>query len=112
MKKVYLAAPYTKGDVCQNVRRVLDFAEILSANGMIPFVLHLTHFWHLVHPHKIDFWYAYDIEWLKSCDILIRLSGESTGADEEVSVAKELGIPVVYSFDGDPDILAKVKEIS
>jgi len=99
-KRVYIAGPYSKGDQAQNVRRVLDFAEVVANCGMIPFVPHLSHFWHLVHPHDIDFWYAYDLEWLKQCDILVRLSGESRGADEEVMWAREWDIPVIISPDG------------
>jgi len=102
--KVYIAAPYTNGDTIQNVRRVIDFADSLASCGLVPFIPHLTHFWHFVHPHDIEFWYKYDLEWLRNCDVLIRLSGESKGADAEVELAKTLGIPVVYSFDGDPNI--------
>ena len=109
MIKVYLAAPYTKGDVCQNVRRVIDFAEQLSSFGIIPFVPHLTHFWHFIYPHEISFWYEYDNACLKDCDCLIRLSGDSEGADKEVELARSLGIPVVYSFFNDPDIIAKLE---
>jgi hypothetical protein len=39
-----------------------------------------------------------DFEWLKCCDAVLRLPGESTGADREVALAKELGIPVYYSI--------------
>ena len=109
--KVYIAAPYTNGDTVRNVRRVIDFADSLVNCGLVPFVPHLTHFWHFVHPHGVEFWYKYDLEWLQNCDVLIRLSGESKGADTEVEVAKALGIPVVYSFDGDPDITRKIKEV-
>ena len=109
--KVYIAAPYTNGDTVQNVRTAIDFAESLANCGLIPFVPHLTHFWHFVHPHDIEFWYAYDIEWLKACDLLVRLPGESSGADEEVRIAETMGIPVIFSFDGDPDIAQKIKKV-
>jgi hypothetical protein len=32
------------------------------------------------------------------CDAILRLPGESAGADEEVKLAKELGKPVFYSI--------------
>ena len=35
-------------------------------------------------------------EWLKRCDLVYRLKGASKGGDEEVALAKELGIPVIY----------------
>ena len=45
-----------------------------------------------------DFWLAYDMEWLKVCDCVLRLDGESPGADKEDELAKKLGIPVYYSI--------------
>ena len=98
MKFVYVAGPYTRGDVVINVREAIKAAEILRNHGFIPFVPHLTHFWHLLFPHKIDYWYDYDNAWLKKCDVLLRLSGDSAGADAEVGLAKELGLPVYYSL--------------
>jgi hypothetical protein len=58
----------------------------------------LTHFWHMIQPHNIDYWYQYDLEWLEVCDALFRLPGESHGADKEAERAKELGIPVFTSI--------------
>jgi hypothetical protein len=39
---------------------------------------------------------------LQHCDAVLRLSGESTGADEDVRIARERGIPVYYSLDEIP----------
>ena len=96
---IYIAGPYTKGDVVLNVRKAIETAEFLRGMGHIPFLPHLTHFWHLVYPHGVDYWYKYDLEWLKRCDCLIRLPGESTGADKEVEYAKEFGKPVYFGID-------------
>ena len=49
-------------------------------------------------PHEIDYWYKYDLEWLEQCDAVFRLPGESSGADNEVARAQELGLPIFYSF--------------
>jgi hypothetical protein len=99
LKYIYIAAPYTKPDPAVNTRSAILVAEQLRDKGFIPFVPHLTHLWHLISPHEIDYWYEYDIEWLKKCDALLRLPGESKGADNEVKVAQELGIPVFYDID-------------
>lgn len=100
MKKyVYIAGPYTKGDVVKNVRRVVLVADRLRDVGFVPFVPHLTFVWHLVSPHEIDFWYQYDLAWLEKCDCLLRLEGESSGADNEVRFAEEHNIPVYYDVD-------------
>lgn len=96
--KVYIASPYTLGDVAQNVRVQMDTADELLNSGFVPFVPLLTHFMHMVHPRNYDSWLTYDMEWLKACDYVLRLPGESPGADAEVALAEELGIPVVYSI--------------
>ena len=95
---VYVAGPYTKGDVAMNVKLAIEAGNNLRALGHVPFIPHLTHFWHMLYSHDIEYWYAYDLEWLKKCDAVFRISGESKGADEEERVAKELGLPVFYSY--------------
>ena len=97
-KTVYVAGPYSKGDVALNVRYALEVAEALIDKGFTPYIPHLTHFWHLVFPHDIEFWYAYDLEWLAKCDALLRLTGESIGADKEVRFAQDHGIPVFHYY--------------
>ncbi len=99
MKYIYIAAPYTKGDVVLNVRRAWEVAEKLIEKGYVPFVPHLTHLAHLMSPHDYQYWLDYDNHWIKKCDILLRLSGESKGADDEVELAKLWGIPVCYDID-------------
>jgi len=81
--KVYIAAPYTNGDVAINVRKAITAGEAVSQMGLIPYIPHLTHFWHLIHPHEAEFWYEYDLHWLECCDCLLRLPGKSVGADTE-----------------------------
>jgi hypothetical protein len=39
------------------------------------------------------------MEWLKSCDCVLRMSGDSPGADKEVMLAEVLAIPVYYSIE-------------
>jgi len=97
-KKVYIAGPYTKGDVVLNVRAAITMAEGVAAHGHIPYVPHTTMLWHMIMPHTPEFWYQYDKEWLAHCDALIRIPGESVGADAEVEKAEELGIQVYYSL--------------
>lgn len=98
MKFVYIASPYTKGDVAVNVRTSIDAADEIASWGFAPFCPLLTHFWHMVHPHPVDFWYAQDLKWLERCDALVRLPGESSGADAEVKRAIELGLPVFHGL--------------
>lgn len=98
MLKVYIASPYTKGDVGANVRRQIDAADDLMNMGLLPFAPLMAHFHHMIHPHEYEYWITYDLGWLESCDCLLRLEGESVGADVEVEKAKELGLPIFYSI--------------
>ena len=97
--KVYIAGPYTRGDVALNVRTAILAGGELMALGYVPFVPHLTHFFHLLVPNDYESWLAYDNEWLPCCDVVLRLPGESSGANKEVALALSLGIPVCYSVE-------------
>ena len=97
---IYIAAPYTNGDVGQNIKRVIDCADDLSKLGHTPFIPHLAHFWNIISPKPVEFWCEYDLVWLDLCDALLRLPGESVGADNEVWAAKAKCIPVYYSIKG------------
>jgi hypothetical protein len=99
MEKVYIASPYSKGDVAINVKRQIDCADKLMSLGFAPFVPCLSHFQHLAHPRKYEDWIEQDLEWLLACDCLLRLEGESSGADKEVETAKKYSIPVFYSIE-------------
>jgi len=102
--KIYLAAPYTLGDVAWNIHRVFKVADQLVEKGHIPIIPHLTHFWHLVSPKPVRFWYEYDLHLLKMCDGLLRLDGNSKGADNEVLVASGMGMPIYYSLEEVEDV--------
>ena len=96
-KLIYIAAPYTKGDVAVNVRKAIDAADELASAELVPFCPHLYHFWHLIHPHDYEFWTGLDMKWVALCNALVRLPGESSGADEEVEEANRLVIPVFFN---------------
>ena len=95
--RVYIAGPYSKGDVALNVRNAIHAGDVIARRGHFLFIPHLTHFWHMAIPHEYQFWLDQDMVWLKQCDALLRLQGESTGADAEVEMARELGMHVYYS---------------
>ena len=97
MIKVYIASPYTKGDVAVNVKRQLDCVDELMTLGFAPFAPLYSHFQHMAHPRPYEDWIKLDLIWVEVCDCLLRLEGESDGADGEVAVAKKLGIPVFYT---------------
>lgn len=96
--KVFISSPYTVGDQGENVRVQMDYFNRLVENGFMPFAPLLFHFQHMVHPLDYEKWMEIDFAWLESCDVVLRLDGESSGADREVEHAKNKGIKVVYSF--------------
>lgn len=94
--RVYVAGPYTKGDVVVNVRNAVLAGDELFEAGHTPYVPHLTHLWHTIRPRPWEDWLRLDLQWIEQCDALVRLAGESAGADCEVAHAVKLGIPVWY----------------
>jgi len=104
--KVYIASPYSNGDKEDNVQLQMDATYQLLIMGFNPYMPTYNHFIQKRHP-DIDNnfpWLEIDKQWLKECNILIRLHPKdnldveipSPGADEEEAYAKELGIPVFH----------------
>jgi len=96
MIKVYIASPYTKGDIARNVKLQIDTVDTLMDKGFAPFAPLYGHFQHIVHPRPEKDWIEVDLEWIKVCDCLLRIGGESKGAFNEIALAKKLGLPVYY----------------
>jgi len=99
MIKVYIASPYTKGDVAVNVKLQLDTYAELMDSGLAPFAPLYSHFQHMAHPRAYDKWLSIDMEWVAVCDCILRIGGESLGADKEVVFMKSINKPVFYSVD-------------
>ena len=93
---IYVAGPYTGGDVCANVREAGLAAFKLRDAGAVPIVPHLSHFLHYLYPRPYEYWMDWDFALLAKCDALVRLAGVSSGADREVERAREMDIPVFY----------------
>jgi hypothetical protein len=100
--RVYIAGPYSDGDTIINVRTAVEAADRLLAHGYAPFIPHLTWFWHFMSPKPYEEWMEIDQEWLEACDIVLRLPGQSSGADREQKRASDLGKVVFYGTDLDP----------
>lgn len=100
MIKVFISGPYTNGGVDVNLDIQIDVAnELLDLgfNALIPNLCY--HPIQSKHPRKrYSDWFEITLDWIESCDYLLRLPGESYGADLEVKKAKELGKPVFYSI--------------
>jgi hypothetical protein len=96
---VYIAGPYTGGDPRINVIKAIDAAEKVAEAGYVPYVPHLNHLWDSIHPHDYEFWMEQGAEFLDRCDAVLRLPGESPGADREVVMAIEAGMHVYYGVE-------------
>lgn len=90
---IYLAGPYSSDPVV-NTGRAIDFGNWLMDEGYQVFVPHLSLFQHMRRPRTYDEWLAITIGWMKRCDVVVRLPGESSGSDAEVAQARAAGMPV------------------
>jgi hypothetical protein len=97
IKKIFIAGPYSNGDVAQNVKLAMDTANQLIDLGVAPYCPHLTHFLHLAQYQPYEVWVNLHMAYLDVCDAILRLPGESRGADGEVRKAQKVGLPVFYS---------------
>ncbi len=94
---IFIAGPLaTRGERMQNVLKALTLAEQIIDLGHIPFVPHLYHYWDLYYPQPRKYWLSLDFAWLRRCDGLFRMEGESPGADAEVTLALSIPIPIYY----------------
>jgi hypothetical protein len=105
---VYIASPYTGGDVAMNTHfQCKIFDKLLGDGKVIPIAPLWSHFQHTVFPRPYTDWIEYDQSLLHLYDACLRLDAEitsadyyeSTGADAEVDTFQQLGRPVFYSVD-------------
>lgn len=96
-KTVYVAGPYSKGSTRDNIITAVNAADELMALGYAPVLPHLSHFWDLLSPKPYEMWMELDFAYVARCHALLRLPGESSGADREVQLALDRGVPVFYS---------------
>jgi hypothetical protein len=92
----YIAGPY-KSDPVGNTRKAWEVADELILGGLVtPIVPHLTLLADAMVPQPEAFWLHYDLDVLEHCDAVLRLPGESWGADAEVEHADGLSVPTFF----------------
>jgi hypothetical protein len=100
--RVYIAGPISKGDLKSNLDMARQAGFALMKAGYAPLVPHLTCYMGGDNPEalpadtKHEDWLGIDLPWVAVCDAILRLPGESKGADAEVKCAEDNNIPVVY----------------
>lgn len=98
---VYVAGQFTQGK--GPVTNTHNFAKLgiqMIDDGMVtPIVPHLNLVMELADPRDYNFYLDYDHDLIRHCDALLRMDGHSPGADTEVQLARQLGIPVFYFIE-------------
>lgn len=90
---VYIAGPYS-ADPERCTQEAIDVGSRLLDAGIAVIIPHYSHFMHLRHPKPYETWMRVDFALVSVCDGLLRIPGESSGADREVALARELAMPV------------------
>jgi hypothetical protein len=112
MKKlVYIASPYSHGDVGINTRFQMEIFETILGDGIVlPFAPLWSHFQHIIFPRPYEDWTRYDLDLINrgTFDACVRLNStykkmrydkcESKGADGEVLAFEKLNLPVFYNL--------------
>ena len=98
--RIYVAGPVSKGDQFLNCRAAYIAAAELMAAGHEPFVPHLSFPIHMLAPQEYERWMQWDFAWLAQCEAILRLDGESPGADREVAEAERLGLALYFGNAG------------
>jgi hypothetical protein len=102
---VYLAGPLTIGrpTMMHNVAEATQAFEYLRLQGVAGFCPHWSAFVAFCLPDaSYEDWMDYNFAVIDRCDLLIRLPGQSQGADREWVYAARIGLPVVMR-DGEHD---------
>jgi hypothetical protein len=96
---IYIASPYTLGDVAANVAVQKDAAHRILDLGHCPIAPLLSHYLHIHKQRPYEDWLQMDLVLIRKCDALLRLPGESRGADIEANLARAIPIPVFLGWD-------------
>jgi hypothetical protein len=109
-KKVYIAGPMSGGDRLANLQHGLIAYRELIRRGYAPMCPMLSFFVNDVMPQDHATWLATDLPWVASADAILRLPGESLGAEQEVACAVCHGIPVFRSLDDFPEVICETDQ--
>jgi hypothetical protein len=117
-KRIYIAGPISKGNLADNVNQATDAFVKLAKAGLAPFCPHWSVYSKSCIPANYKGegticygtvngndemshadWIGVDLPWVEVAHMVLRLPGESTGADAEVEHAKQNNIPVFTDID-------------
>lgn len=91
--RVFVSGPLNSSGVAfLNVREAVLTGMLLRRfPRVVPFIPHLFSHATQILPESGEFWQAWDDDELRACDVLVRIPGDSKGADHEVSLFESLG---------------------
>jgi len=107
MKRIYLAGPYSTGDILKildNIRNGQRMGTRALLAGLAPFVPWHDYQFQLQLQEKekltVEHYRQYSLEWLKVSEAVLVLPGwqDSKGTMIELAEARRLGIPIFYSL--------------
>lgn len=104
-KRIYISCPITLGNRNLNYFQAVDVEELLMMHNFAPLnpahTMVVPFAWNgrFSETDWLERWFA----WIETADAVLRLPGESCGANKECEYANSIGIPVVYSL---PELLA------
>ncbi len=114
-KRIYIAGPVGKGDLAHNVNQATEAFVKLAKLGFAPFCPHWGVYAKPCVPilgciectgtitgnddMSHEDWMGIDLAWVKVSDGVLRLPGESIGADMETKCALENEISVFHSVE-------------
>lgn len=110
---ILIAGPYRSGTngnpvaVAENLRRLENAAAPIYRLGHIPMIgewvaLPIARGVDPDEAPDVDVLYDTARLLLQRCDAVLRLPGESAGADNDVAIAQQRGLPVYYRLDEIP----------
>ena len=99
MTTVYIAGPISGSHILNNVKKGMRVASAVMEAGMHFYLPHMM--WHInrIFPKRYEAWMDEDFHWILKCDCLLRMPGDSPGADREVAFAIANGLPVFHALE-------------
>lgn len=121
---ILIAGPYRSGTgddpekMAANLRRLEEASWPLFKAGHVPMIGEWVALpvWHsaggktLGDPLYERIFYPAAARLLQLCDAVLRLPGASQGADNDVNIAKERGLPVYYRLEDVPGVAEELPE--
>lgn len=98
-KRIFISGPIAAGDRVENLAAALQAFRVLADHGFAPFCPHLSMFIAFSMPGiRYEDWMQIDLPWVEVADAVLRLPGESKGADQECQLALQRGLTVYHNL--------------